>query len=310
MPNKSRLINNVIGYNSECAKVFSSIARTHKTTPTELPATTPIPNQVFATEQNRFGKPATIIFTQNAINYLQYLRNVAHHISLIQTSEEKQQHPLKFGCFGYKNNNGNIIINSIECPVYTEARNQGINDPKEVIQYIIHRMNSKDISIENSSGVYDYLKYAHLNTQKIPNGCEAVALLGTTKHASLDNDTYNCFSVSELSEAVMPYYVSVKSDNIVSGTLAITPKTISEKYLVSRGKKDNVGEYLQDGSLEVALISYEKSPTSGYVTPVNITNITQALAQTDKGLQPIKISMSSQPTESLYKAQAVQDYSM
>ena len=309
MPNKSRLINNVIGYNSECAKVFSSIARTHKTTPTELPATTPIPNQVFATEQNRFGKPATIHFTKNANNYLQYLRDLDHYIASINMSNGKQCQPLKFGCFGYRDLDGDIVITSVKCPVYEEAYEQGFTKQSQVIEFIMKNMSSKDMSIENTATVFDYLRHSQFTSEN-PLGTDIVALLGTTKHASLDNDTYNCFSVSELSEAVMPYYVSVKSDNIVSGTLAITPKTISEKYLVSRGKKDNIGEYLQDGSLEVALISYEKSPTSGYVTPVNITNVTQALAQTDKGLQPIKISMSSQPTERLYKAQVVQDYSM
>lgn len=309
MPNKSRLINNVIGYNSECAKVFSSIARTHRTTPTELSATTPIPNQVFATEQNRFSKPATIHFTKNANKYLQYLRDLDHYLSSVSTSNGKQAQPLKFGCYGYKDLDGDIVITSVRCPVYEEAYEQGFTKQSQIIEFIIKNMSTKDMGIENTAGVFDYLRSSQFTTEK-PIGTDIVALLGTTKHANLDNDTYNCFTVSELSEAVMPYYVSVKSDNIISGTIAITPKTISEKYLLSRGKKDNIGEYLQDGSLEVALISYEKSASSGYVTPVNITNVTQALAETDKGLQPLKISMSSQPTERLYKAQSTQDYSM
>lgn len=309
MPNKSRLINNVIGYNSECAKVFSSIAKTHKTTPTELSAATPVPNQVFATEQNRFGKPAIIHFTKGANKYLQYLRDLDHYITSVNTSNGKQAQPLKFGCYGYRDLDGDIVITSVKCPVYEEAYEQGFTKQSQVIEFIMKNMGTRDMNIENTAGVFDYLRSSQFTSDK-PIGTDIVALLGTTKHASLDNDTYNCFSVSELSEAVMPYYVSVKSDSIISGTIAITPKTISEKYLLDRRKKDNISEYLQDGSLEVALISYEKSTTSGYVTPVNITNVTQALAETDKGMQPLKISSSSQPTDRLYKAQNTQDYTM
>ncbi len=309
MPNKSRLINNVIGYNSECAKVFSSVAKTYKTIPTELSATTPVPNQVFATEQNKFGKPATIHFTKNANKYLQYLRDLDHYISSINMSNGKQCQPLKFACYGYKDLDGDIVITSVRCPVYEEAYEQGFTKQSQIIEFIMKNMSTKDMGIENTAGAFDYLRSSQFTSEK-PIGTDIVALLGTTKHASLDNDTYNCFSVSELSEAVMPYYVSIKADNIISGTIAITPKTISEKYLLSRGKRDNIGEYLQDGSLEVALISYEKSTSSGYVTPINITNVTQALAETDKGLQPLKISMSSQPTEKLYKAQSTTDYIM
>ena len=309
MPNKARLINNVIGYNSECAKVFSSIARANHTTTVDLPANTPIPNQVFATEQNRFGKPAIIHFTKNANKYLQHLRDLDHYITSLNMSNGKQCQPLKFACYGYKDLDGDIVITSIRCPVYEEAYEQGFTKKSQILEFIMKNMTTKDMSIENTASAFDYLRSSQFYGER-PIGTDIVALLGTTKHASLDNDNYNCFSVSELSEAVLPYYVSVKSDSIISGTLAITPKTISEKYLLGREKKDNISEFLQDGSLEVALISYEKSPSTGYVTPVNITNVTQALAETDKGMQPLKISASSQPTQKLYKAQNTQDYSM
>lgn len=306
MANKLRFLNIP---DIETHKVLNSIATQQKRHITSLPATSAIPNQSFATEQNKFGKPATIHFTQGANTYLQFLRDLDHHISSINMSKGKQSQPLKFSCFGYKDLDGDIVITSIECPVYEEARQQGFKNQAQLIDYIIKNMTTKDMSIENSARVFDYLRQYDF-VQPKPIGTDIVALMGTTKHANLDNDDYNCFTVSELSEAVIPYYVPIKANNVISGTIAITPKTISEKYLLSRGKGDNIANYLQDGSIEVALISYTKSESTGYVNPQRITNVTQALAETKQGLVPLKISSSSQPTGKIYKAKDKDDYTM
>ena len=306
MANKLRFLNMP---DNETHKVLSSIATRQKTHITSLPAASAVPNQSFATEQNRFGKPATIHFTQNASAYLQYLRDLDHYMSSINMSKGKQSQPLKFACFGYKDLDGDIVINSIECPVYEEARQQGFTTQSQVIEYIMKNIATKDMNIENSARVFDYLRQYNF-VQPKPIGTDIVALMGTTKHANLDNDDYNCFTVSELSEAVIPYYVPINADSIISGTIAITPKTISEKYLLSRGKGDNIANYLQDGSIEVALISYTKSESTRYVNPQRITNVTQALAETKQGLVPLKISSSSQPTGKIYKAKETDDYTM
>lgn len=89
------------------------------------------------------------------------------------------------------------------------------------------------MNIENIVGVFEYLRYTQF-TPEMPIGTDIVALLGTTKHANQSNNTYNCFSISELSEAVIPYYVPIKSDSIISGAIAITPKTVNKRNLLSR----------------------------------------------------------------------------
>lgn len=309
MANKARLLSNIIANDRECGKVFHSIAKLNKTSANSLPAVTPVPNQVFATEHNRFGKDATIHFTKSASQFLEYLRELDHYITTTNASKGKQSPPLKFACYGYKDLDGDIVINSIDCPVYEEAYQQGFTKKSQIIEYIMQNMGSKDMSIENSARVFDYLRQSNFASPK-PIGTDIVALMGTTKHASLEGDEYNCFTVGELAESVLPYYVPVNADGIISGTLAITPKTISEKYLLSRGSKDNIADYLQDGSIEVALISYAKSESTGYVTPTKITNVTKALAQTDKGLTPLKISSSTQPTSRIYKAQDNPEHTM
>jgi hypothetical protein len=204
---------------------------------------------------------------------------------------------------------GDIFIEKIILPVYQEAIENGCKNFNEVMDYIMKNPTSRAINIETTSITYDYLREKKFS-EKMPIGNAAVALIGTTKHANLENDNYNCFTVSELSVAVMPYYVSVKADEIISGTLAITPKTISEKYLIARNKSNDISDYLQDGSLEVALISYQKNESNGYVTPTNITNITKAFAETETGLAPLKISASKQPIDNIYKAKEYDDYTM
>ena len=309
MANKARLLSNIIANDRECSKVFNSIAKLNKTSANSLPSVTPIPNQVFAAEHNRFGKDATIHFTKAANQFLEYLRELDHYIATTNASKGKQSPPLKFVCYGYKDLDGDIVINSIDCPIYEEAYQQGFTKKTQVIEYIMQNMGSKDMSIENSARAFDYLRQSNFAKPK-PIGTDVVALMGTTKHATIEGDEYNCFTVGELAESVMPYYVPVNADGIISGTISITPKTISEKYLLSRGKADNIADYLQDGSIEVALISYTKSESTGYVTPTKITNVTKALAQTDKGLTPLKISASTQPTNRLYKAQDNPDMCM
>ena len=309
MANKARLLSNIIANDRECSKVFNSIAKLHRSTPSNLPSVTPVPNQVFATEHNRFGKDATIHFTKSATQFLEYLRELDHYITTTNASKGKQAQPLKFACYGYKDLDGDIVINTIDCPVYEEAYQQGFTKKSQIIEYIMQNMGSKDMSIETSARVFDYLRQSNFANPK-PIGTDIVALLGTTKHATMEGDDYNCFTVGELAESVLPYYVPVNADGIISGTLSITPKTISEKYLLARNNADNIANYLQDGSIEVALISYAKSESTGYVTPTKITNVTKALAQSDKGLKPLKISASSQPTSKLYKAQDNPEYTM
>jgi hypothetical protein len=95
MANKSRLLSNIIN-DAECGKVFNSIAKLNRTSVTSLPAATAVPNQSFATEHNRFGKPSTIHFSKSASEYLQYLRDLDHYIASVNMSNGKQVQPLKF----------------------------------------------------------------------------------------------------------------------------------------------------------------------------------------------------------------------
>jgi hypothetical protein len=146
--------------------------------------------------------------------------------------------------------------------------------------------------------MYDYLRTMGFNQPAI--GTDVVALLGVTKQETTP-EYNNCFRLSEIAEAVVPN-LPVKADNIMSGVLAITPKTVKAKALFDKKGFLNVDDYLEPGSLECAIISYKKSHSTGVVIPTNIQDIKAAVG-IQKGKEcTLKISSSSQPTDGLYTA--------
>ena len=173
---------------------------------------------------------------------------------------------------------------------------------EEFFNYISENTASADFNLESPSLMYEYLR---LQTFKDPPiGSAIVGLIGYTKH----ENSNNCFKLSEVAEAVVPQ-MPIRADNIMSGVIAITPKTINATKLYSQ-KNKSIDNSLENGSLECAIIEYQKNPKTNAVQPTNIMNVCRAVEIVNDKAIPIKISSSSQPTDNLYIAKQIQDYVM
>jgi len=294
MANLLRLLNNVRN-NKEVSKVFSSIDK--KYPQTALGATTPISNQLFSplfNEENEFSK---IIFTDHAFAVLNLIREIDHSCSIKRMNTNKSPRPIKFICYGYKDFDGDIIINHIDVPIIEYMRQCKVSRNQEM-EFLAHAPIPKELKIDTQSRAYDYLR---TNTfSQNPIGQEIVCLFGTTKHKGMDdnNPTDNCFTMSELAEAVIP---DVKvADKITSGVIAITPRIMELNK--SNLNKSNPRWTFKDGSLECAVIEYEKSEQSNLVRPISIHNLTQAVGIKNGKETDLLISSSSQDTTGLYRA--------
>lgn len=297
MANLLRLTNNV--YNQEMKKVLNSIDK--EFSEFNFGSKTPIPNQVLPTDLNDERAPSTIYFSKDAFNQLQKIREVDHHCSVLRSSKGISNKPINFACFGYRDWDGNIFINSIEVPLFEYLASQKLSG-KKGIEAIVkdNKIPSKELHTDATCRVFDYLRENRF--VKDPIGSELVALCGTTKHTdSLYDAKSNCFTLGELAESVLPN-VKVK-ENITSGMISITPKTIDATRVLRKKMYDDT--CLIDGSIECALISYVPSGQSGYVKPSTITNVTRAIGVTNSGHVPIRISSSDQPIQGLYHGKSI-----
>lgn len=300
MANLLRLINNVCNNNNEIDKVFRGIDR--KFPEYGLGSPTPIPNQVLPTDLNDENMPSIIYFSKSAYSKLQKIRDIDHKCSVVRSSKGIADKPLEFALMGYRDWDGNIFINNIEVPIFEQLASSRLSTQKGIEAIATDKnISYKDLHTETTSRVFDYLK--NNKFAKSPIGSELVALLGTTKHANKSNpDASNCFTMSELAESVIP---NVKvHENITSGILSITPKTLetNKRSLFSIGTPKT---YLNDGSLECALVSYLRNEQSGYVKPIGLTNVTRAKGVNARDEhESIMISSSSQPIKGLYYGRA------
>ena len=298
MANIQRLVKNTCLYDQEVKKVFNSIAEKADTNIDCLGATTPIPNQVFASKYNSNGEFAKIFFMEKAYKQLSEIREIDHLCSSSRMSRNKRVNSIKFVCYGYQDFDGDIVITSIDCPIIRKAYSKKFKNKESFYDFIATETISKEFNHEASYLMYDYLKDVAISQPAIGNS--VVALLGYTKPET-DKDYDRCFKLSEIAEAVIPN-VTVRSDNIKSGVIAITPKTLKASLLYNKSAYDNIDKYLEDGSLECALISYSKNPKTGQVVPTTIQDIKKASAETKDKQIDLKISASLEPTEKLYVA--------
>lgn len=296
MANLLRLTNNV--NNQEIGKVFNSI---HKEfSEYNFGSKTPVPNQVLPTDLNDERLPSTIYFSKNAFDQLQRIREIDHQCSALRSSKGISNKPIDFACFGYRDWDGNIFINSIEVPLFEYLASQKLST-KKGIEAIVkdNKIPSKDLHIDATCRVFDYLR-ENIFT-KDPIGSELVALCGTTKHTeSIYDAKSNCFTLGELAESVIPN-VKVR-ESITSGMISITPKTVNASRILRKKMCDDT--CLIDGSIECALISYVPNGQLGYVKPSTITNVTRAVGITSNGQVPIRISSSDQPLQGLYQGKS------
>lgn len=288
MANTNRLLN-IRNNNSELDKFFKSIAMKYDS---RLGINTPVPNHALATELNANGRPATLYFSENAYRMLQFIRNIDHQVSSLRASVGIADQPLEFVCYGYRDFAGDIMIENIDAPILEMMNKLEFDDNNKRLEYLAYysKQFAKDSHIETTSRMYDFLKNLTLTEPAV--GQEVVALYGTTK-PPIGEKTSNCFTIKELADAVIPN-VPV-AGRISTGILAITPKLIEFGRLM-REDGNNLSDYLKDGSLECAMISYAMSEKTKKVTPINITNVTQARAIWDSKTHDVQISQSKQPT--------------
>lgn len=293
MANLVRLLNNVRNDN-EVDSVFRSIDKKYPTC--LLGATTPVSNQLFSPLQNKDSKVSSIIFTEQAYSVLQLIQDLDHKCSVLRTNSKLSTRPIRFICYGYLDFDGDIIINHIEVPIFNLIKNLNIPTNKQ-IEYLAFGKIPGDLNTHTHSKHYDYLRSKSLG-KKNPIGSAIVSLVGYTKHPSKKQEPIsNCFQLSEIANAVMPDIPT--TDNILSGVLAITPKTIDATNIDSKHPVFNI----QDGSLECAILTYTRSETTGTSKPTSIYNITHAQAITSDGkFKDLLISASRQDTDGLYRA--------
>ncbi|MBQ7351925.1 MAG: hypothetical protein IJW59_03605 [Clostridia bacterium] len=294
MPSIERLLNNV-RQNSKMRKILSAIDR--KFPDAQSCAKTPIPNQAFPPLLNKQQRPATLHFTKYAHDILQYIRYFDHKVSVsrLVNNVKTQQNPINFVCFGYKDSiSGDLVIEDIYCPILEKLKKFSFKSLQEQINYIASSKPSKETNTDIQSVFYEYLR-----ATKIPldhKEKEAlVALIGTTKPSNTNSpETTNCFSLSEIAKAVMPEFKV--NEDIISGVLAVTPKTIQFPYMY----QDDLEKNLIDGSLESLIITYNKNPKTSKVKPTMLSNITECQTQLNAKSHKIKISSSAQPLDELY----------
>lgn len=264
-------------------------------------AKTPIPNQCFGTALTSSNEPSTLYFSEQAHAAINYLKELSHRYSV---KNPNQPLPINYVCKGYKDHNGDIVIDYIFCPLLTEAmptKGLGMN---EVCEYILEH--KKEISFPELQKLCysQYIEYLSSDQSSIDHlGTDAVALFGYTKYPTTKNEpTSNCFTLGEIANSIFPGDIQI-DHKISSGLISITPKTMEYPY------KPGSDTLLSDGSLECMLVEYSYNESYHRVCPRTFLNITKCLGKNyyfkEKSLQEIqdftriKISNSRQPIEGI-----------
>ena len=308
MANLLRLLNNVRN-NIETNKVFTSIDNQYPQS--ALGSNTPIPNQAFSTEINAQGHPTSIYFSQNAYNMLQYIRQLDQKCSVLRSSSNLSSRSIDFLCQGYRDFGGDICITKIICPVLDMISQIKFGNKQQELEFLAYdRTAGARTHKINTIEYMNHLLSNYTISTKDPIGTEAIVLLGTTRHTQLNDEVSNCFKLKELAEAVVKD--TTIPGPISTGVISITPSIVEIDNISNKSKSMDRDRYLIDGSLECALITYDRSETSQHVKPNNICNITRAFAIIADKSVPLSISKSKQPLNGIYQAkpQVQQDYSM
>ena len=308
MLENNKNISYIFNNDSKFREIINGIADNYKTSPDKLPENTPISNHLFNTfiNDSSSNTPSVVKFSARAYSNLQDIRKLAQIINSVDVSEGKTSQSLDFVCFGENDSNNNIIINSIVCPIYNEACNKKYRESFQngefkwdsIVEYIRKNNNSINSKDSINSMLLKHLKY---NSPNFVSKSMATAILfGSTKYYSSENNYYNCFSLSELSEAIIPPTTKIYGNNIITGAIAITP-TI----------EDNIN----NGSLEIALVSYKNDRINDNVIPIKISNVKRAEFSLDSIISEwpassIKISSSYQPTDNVYNKNNTSNHSM
>lgn len=290
----SRLLN--IKDNTELTKVFDSINNKNS----GINSKTPIPNQAFAPAFTTDFNFTKIIFTEEAYESIQLIRELDHIYTAKTFSNSKKTHPIKFACYGYKDFDEHIIITEIDCPLLEEIKYKNFSSNHDLVKFVEFSLAFGRANRDIPTLMREYLRNAHANHLSI--GTDVVALIGQTISPSLDETTQNTFTMGELNDAVLPDRVSFNGNNgIISGILGITPKTVNYSAFQNRDTDTKNTTLTHDGSLECALITYSKR-NNNTVVPNNIVNIKEASRFKDGKEFPLLISSSTQPLDYLYKA--------
>lgn len=271
-----RLLSNVKN-TPEVKRVFDSIFK--KYPEYMCGAKTPISNQVFSPATNELDNPTSIYFTSKATNTLNTIRKVSKIQAVSRENSHKNDRPIEFLCTGYVDFSGDVIITNISIPFMEIIRENSATPDSFYEQFFL----SQKPSEAHKSLISDFNEYLRCNTMdsKSPIGTEIVAMIGTTKPATDDINTTNCFNLQEVAQGVIRGDIKPKSP-IRTGVIAITPNTFAK----SKGKFVEL-----PGSLECMLTSYDYN-RNGTCYPVNIENVVSAYTS-DKNHRISSISISS-----------------
>lgn len=302
MADLNRFLNNIRNYDREFADFMSCCRQKYK----NIGATTPIPNQALPTLYNNLGKEAELVFDKPAYYMLNKIRNLNERFEVLSKKNKSIHIPIKFICTGYRDKNGDIVIDNITCPIF-EHLSQKFKSTQQINEYITtHYSELSQLNKYINFDGYDYLMHGTVGTQ--PIGTHIVSLIGQTRPQNNIGELINCCKMSELAEATMPN--EPVADNIISGTLLITPDTFA------KDSTDKSGNSLKriPGSLECTIISYIKSPNTSKTVPIRLDNIVKSWGFTaDEQRENIAISQSPQDLSglpSMPDARTFEDMSM
>lgn len=301
MANIERLLNGLSKSPSNVDEVMKSIF--HKFPEYRISSSTPVPNQVFAPDLNDRRDPSTMYFSKKAFSKLKVITEFDYRCTAERESLGKADRPLEFTCYGYRDWDGDIYIDNIEIPLFEEYFPHKRTLTQKDVETIVRNndVSSRDMHIEATSRAFDFLRNSTFTNA--PVGDELVALIGTTKHYQKDNpEASNCFTLGEIADSIIPN-VKAKS-NIITGILAITPKTMEFKK--PRGRKPFSTKdcfHQVDGSLECLIAYYtNRCEKSCYIRPYHLANIVSATGITSNGdMETIKVSQSKQPIDGLVR---------
>lgn len=295
--NISRLLNNIYKNDKQSSNVLDSIEAHNK----GIGAKTPIPNQALPTLQNNSNDDlAQMIFTPRAYYILKKIRKIDKLIYPLFRSKNLTPPPLNFYLSGYKDFDGDIVIDQIYCPIIDAINKYDCKSHQEVLSRLLEldyeTLNQDTIGYAyDSMRLEDFSKVPVINASTNekymqPIGTHSVVLIGKTRTQDNLGELATCCNLKELAESVIPD-VEVKCDNLISGTLLITPQI---QVRTAKNSPTQSAYTFQPGSLECSLITYIKSNTTHKVQPCSIDNIARAIGITPTG-EKENISISTSP---------------
>lgn len=250
-----------------------------------------IPNQAFATAFSG-NKPTILYFQEDAYTTIQKIRELDHLVNSLRSSKNKSPIDIKYACYGYQDFEGNIVITKITCPTYEYAQKK-FDNMLDMANFIATSKIPQATNQVITKSITNFVTQSRFETPAI--GTAIVGLIGHTKQGTSLMPEGNCFTFSELTSSILPDKTKINSSNIITGTIAITPKTINVATLLkAKEMNENFYKFMTDGSLECAVISYRKNKNNT-ISPVNILNIICAVEEKNGKLSPVKISSSEQP---------------